>query len=130
MTDFKNELKKNTEMCIELRKRSKELFCDAARTFMEKYKTDHICFDLDDDFPSAPMTMIDDHDHDLDIYIIYFNEDGSIRFIGGHDYYRDEDYEKLDLFSFPRIGDYYDEITKCIVQQIENGRYIEEVYED
>lgn len=103
----------------------KELYCNVAKAFMEKYNTNQIQFDLDDEYyPTFSMAQMDDNNADVEVRKIIFDEKGEIRWVDGYNYYDDEDVYDVSFDNFYDI-DYLD-LVGYINEQLEYEQYIEE----
>lgn len=114
-----------SERVEELNKEIKDVFCNIAKAFMEKYKTNQIQFDMDGGtYPTLSISQMDDDNADCEVNKIVFNEKGEIESVSGHIYYKGD-----DVFDEP-IDKFYDidylELAKIINYQIDNGLYTKE----
>ena len=120
---FEDTISALTMRRIQLADEEKELFCNVAKAFMEKYGTNRIEFNLDDYFPTLSVSRMDDDDADVEVWAFEFDDKGNILRVDGNVYYEDEDLIDEPFDSFHDI-DYLD-LAQCVNYQIKHGQYVE-----
>lgn len=125
---FEETISALTMRRIQLADEEKELFCNVAKAFVEKYGTNFIEFDRGNERPCLTLSRVDEEDADCAVNSFIFNEKGEIESVSGETYYDGESVYDEPLDSFFGI-DYLD-LASYITFQINNGQYVRDDIEE